>query len=268
MKIRTILRKGSDHKIFCQDFLSFYEDNSWFVGGVFDGCSDSYSQHEIPQSQFPSNLFAKILTSSCKSILIQTQELNFLKFNIEYIFLNLLEDFFKHVYTISTSLGLIEDEMESTVIIFLYHKQTKAGYIIALGDGVIQIDDIFEYIDQNNKPLYPILYIEKILDDIDETMNIWTIDNSIDIMDKFNIRPYKLYKIQDPKNVVISTDGILSFENKNDAGLSPDLIKDIFLKDSSMSNLEKMLPRKYNIVQTQGWVNCDDLGMIRIIFDD
>ena len=54
MIVQTIIRKGFDHVVFCEDFLSTEDSGRYFIGAVFDGCSGGDDSH------FASSLFGKM----------------------------------------------------------------------------------------------------------------------------------------------------------------------------------------------------------------
>lgn len=62
MEIRTVLKKGTDHLVNCEDdlFFSNYYDK-YYVGAIFDGCSSGIKSH------FASSLFGKILQTVLKT---------------------------------------------------------------------------------------------------------------------------------------------------------------------------------------------------------
>jgi len=247
MKIRSLIRKGSDHKVFCQDFMSVYEGQKFIIAGVFDGCSTAYDKHENPISQFASNLLAKVLdycSINYGNLMLLSSE--------EFISCYLAQ-FFKKLKNIKKELMLEDDSLLSTAIILFYNKENKSGYIYAFGDGVIQLDDELIVIDQNNFPKYPILYIDEL------------ISSSLQL--NFPDELVKIIYFENVNNVVISTDGVLTFRNSKEE-LDNNIPKDTLFQNTQMADLTKMLARHYNILKNKNWEHLDDLGMIRFIIDE
>ena len=54
MNAYSVIRKGEDHPVFCEDFMSINNSGRYFIGVVFDGCSSGSDSH------FASSLFGKI----------------------------------------------------------------------------------------------------------------------------------------------------------------------------------------------------------------
>src|SRR5690606_1388793 len=45
MKIHSVIRKGDDHPVFCEDFTTHTNNGRFFLGVVFDGCSGGKESH-------------------------------------------------------------------------------------------------------------------------------------------------------------------------------------------------------------------------------
>ncbi len=245
MKIKTILRKGVDHKVFCEDYLYSFQNERWVIAATFDGCSDAIDSH------FASTLSGKILKN------IVQKNINELSntISIEDFYNFIIYNFLFTLEEMRLKLSLAGKELLSTMILFVYDKENEVGKIIAMGDGIISIDGEITIIDQNNEPEYPIVYAGKITGDnpgvigfLETHKNQWTFN-------KF-------------KDITISTDGLKDWRHKNDGRKNFKEAMDFFILDTEMSKLDVMLARKYNILKLKGWENHDDLGVIRIINDE
>ena len=251
MRIKTIIRKGSEHKGvdnkgYCEDYLYSYEGERWLVAATFDGCSDGVDSH-----------FASALSGKClRAVIANLQEgLKKDSLTLENVFAYLVHDFLHSLENMRHLLKLPGNEMLSTVILLVYDKVSEDGKIIAMGDGIVKINGELYVIDQNNQPEYPIIYagqVSKSYTDILEFLktfkNTWT-----------------FHGLED---VTISTDGLLQWKNKSDETKSFEEAMDYLITDSEMSHLSVMLARKFNILKLKKWENKDDIGIIRILKDE
>jgi len=149
---------------------------------------------------------------------------------------------------------LDEDELLSTLVLFLYDKTKNKGVINIVGDGVISINGEITIIDQNNIPHYLAYYLDDINDQ--EEFNAWY---------KKETAVYPVSKLTD---ITISTDGVLSFypvktPEKDKTEINP---VDYLIKDEYLLHNKAMLGRKCKILYKKYQIqNADDLGIIRII---
>lgn len=244
IKLKKLLRKGFDHKIFCEDYLYSFENDNFIITGVFDGCSTGIDSH------FASSLSGKILKN-----VIQTK----LTLNLDNIQdpkeINrlILFSFFNKLIMIKEILKLHSDEMLSTMILLCYNKHNEDCHIIALGDGVVCINGKLIVINEKNQPTYPIYYSQRL--------------DTVDALDVFLSNHEYQWSFTGIEDVTISTDGLEQWNNiKEPEAKQKEVIKFI-IQDNLFDNLDVMLQRKYNLLRMQGWQNGDDLGIIRLIKD-
>ncbi len=245
MKIKTILRKGFEHKIYCEDYLYSFQNDNWIIAAVFDGCSDGVDSH------FASSLSGKIL----KSIVLGNNGEFHDSLTTDDVFRALNFKFLSELDYMRKKLRLPGNELLSTMILLVYNKHSELGKIIAMGDGIVVINGEITIIDQNNEPEYPIKYAKKVANSMADTgifltehKNLWT-----------------FHGLED---VTISTDGLQQLKNMKDSSKHYTEAMEYFITNTDMSHLDVMLARKYNILKLKGWENLDDLGMIRIINDE
>lgn len=245
MKIRTLVRKGVDHRTFCEDFLYTFENENLIIAATFDGCSDGVDAH-----------FASSLSGKCLSWVVQSVSKNdFYHLGLESVFNEILFKFLYKLDCMKITLNLTNKEVLSTVILLVYDKKEDKGKIIAMGDGIIKINGNLIILDQNNEPEYPIKYASKVTESqktFIEFLNTHT-------------NKWDFEKLED---VTISTDGMEQLTNKFDVNLKFMQALDFFITDEVMSDLPVMLGRKYNILKMKGWENRDDLGVIRIMKEE
>lgn len=245
MKIKTLLRKGFDHRVFCEDYLCSYENENWIIAGVFDGCSGGIESH------FASALSGKIIKQYAKLLCDKYQEG---ESDIMFMRNFLMSNFFYNLETFKKALSLSEMELLSTMILLIYNKKYDTGHVFALGDGIIMINGNITIIDQNNEPDYPVMHIDKI--------------NKKEGLIKFLEENKNQWNFTGLEDIIISTDGLQQFKNKTKDGSNFEEAMNFLIIDKSMEKLDVMLARKYNILKTKGWENYDDIGLIRIMQEE
>lgn len=241
MIIRTVLKKGTDHFVNCEDDLFFSNFSPYYVGAIFDGCSTGIKSH------FASSLYSKILNKTLTSKTILMIDGGY--FSIEEIAKQSFIKFFNKLKKIKHTLNLNELELLSTFIIAIV--KNNQAYIIVSGDGCIVVDDKeikLESVD--NAPDYLAYHLN---------------ENVLNVYEK-NIKKYKFDNIE--SGLSICSDGIYSFRNPDASKTSANVIQDL-LYDKKLIDSEAMLARKYNILTNPkiGYSNYDDLSIVRFIFD-
>ena len=145
MKIYTLLRRGNQHKDFCEDFtMSFPLETHW-LGIVSDGCSSGKASH------FASNLACKII----RQILNQYSEIFTQEADIQVIGKKILLLFMENLAKTQAFLAIPEEELLATVLLAIHHYETKETFIGVLGDGVVVCDEEIHVYDHDNAPDYP-----------------------------------------------------------------------------------------------------------------
>jgi len=240
MKVHQFLKIGSSHRNFCEDF-NFVEqfDKNHILAGVFDGCSSGKDSH------FASSFMAKIIRAEAQKAKSEIRDANFLK---NVLFRSLLK-----LKSLKSDLKLETNELLSTIILFFADIETQTGEIVIFGDGFISVNGEKTIIDQDNTPQYAAYFLEEITD-FESFENI------------FKNNAFYL-KMNELKDITISTDGILSFAktDMNEAEIKPEdyLATNLFLNQNPA-----MFGRKINLLKSKyDLVNQDDLGIIRVIFE-
>jgi hypothetical protein len=243
MEVYQLIRRGQEHKDFCQDFLLAHQINGRFeIFGVFDGCSTGIDSH------FASALMAKTIKAELEFIDLESlNSCSDLMDRILFQSIQSLKDF-------RNALMLQTDELLSTMIILILDRSAESAEILAFGDGLVSINGKDHLIDQNNQPEYIAYYLDMIN----------TYEDYIKCMADYGQR----FKIENVHDISISTDGINTFKSNGSCETNeivPNpleyLIHNHFLKN----NLA-MMSRKCNILKMKfGMVNQDDLALIRIV---
>jgi len=127
-------QRGGDHNS-CEDSVWVEETEHHVYGGVFDGCGKGVKSYWA--SQTLAYLFRSVWKSSMVTILDVTIGLILAK----------MEEIAR-----LTSTDIVN--FESTVMLFIYDKDSKTLYLRCFGDGVFYVNDIETIIDQGNKPDY------------------------------------------------------------------------------------------------------------------
>jgi len=254
MYIRSLLKKGNGHELACQDSVFTNETEEFIFSAVFDGCS------EVVDSHFASNLLNKTFKYSVEeNITNRKNEINNFyldeknNYSIEKESAKILKSFFAKLNQVREVLNLSSNDFAATCIFLFYDKIFEEGVIYVFGDGVLLINEERIIIDHDNKPKYITYYWKELTESKESLYN-------------FLISYDQVWKLNKIKNVVISTDGILTFKNNNN--INEDILYSI-LEETKINDQEKIhqnffLNKKYNILLKDGWSHYDDIGLVRI----
>lgn len=230
MIVRTLVKKGTDHPVYCEDDLFTFEKDELFIGAIFDGCSTGIKSH------FASALHAKILKNVVLSITNSKSASGFLQYATLSVFIRELKKAIEY-------LQLDTLEVLSTMIICFIQDNKVDVYII--GDGCVKIDDRhFKYESEGNAPDYPAYHVNDsiLLGDYVKELHTTFV-----------------------KDVSICSDGIYSFKGPDLTTDYFSVVDEKLLQDVSLINSEAMLGRKYNMLTKQGLSNYDDISIVRFI---
>lgn len=229
MDVRTLVKRGTDHLVYCEDDLFTFNDGTTYVGAVFDGCSSGIKSH------FASSLCAKIVKKAVTLDLLDHLSLSDINYSLFVHLVMGLKD-------IRQRLGLTELELLSTAIIAVV-RGNKAS-VFASGDGVLIHEGKSTVIESvGNAPDYLAYH----LDD-------YTALETVDFYD---------FDLED-KGLSICTDGMMSFRNPDPMAHMP-RVSDFLLRDESLRTSEAMLGRKYNMLVKEGYTNYDDVSIVRFM---
>jgi len=247
MRVQTIIRKGKDHPVFCEDFLAIENHGRYFIGAVFDGCSGGNESH------FASSLLGKIFKQVLNEEPLSGD-------SIEDKAKDFVKKLVQKLFDIKTILELQDNDLLSTLIMLMYDKVHGEALVISVGDGIIHCDGKYTVLENKRfKSTHPDIYKnmpDYIAYDIVELgldrsyFDIW-FDNHI-----------VLTKYIDPKDISISTDGIFTFSTPSE---EVDTIY-FLMEDDKWIGHKIMLSKKVNILRTKyKSVHRDDLSIIRLI---
>lgn len=251
MILQKVLRRGSDHADFCQDFYAIGETPNFLYCSIFDGCSGGKESH------FASTLFAKAFNDVIKNFydILNSENLNSSEQNSKF----LLYMISRKVSEVKKVLHLDITELLSTVILCTINKNTKECLITAFGDGYFRVDGTevtiknTRFINKDNGDNMP----DYLVYDIDK------IEGYGDFEAWFHSKS-EIHKFENVTNVTISSDGICTFKNFKSCNEKIDPI-DFLVKDEGLIDTKNMLERKYNILKNKYClINTDDLSVIRI----
>lgn len=249
----SILNKRSpDHLNWCEDNYFIYENDKIIVGAVLDGCSTGKDSHWASKT-------LALVFDSLKPLWNNFEIFENPDINPIYYIDKIIADCSNSLSEISTTLKLPFDNFLSTIVFFVYHKETKQLAVKFFGDGAFfyKTDEVDgEYImvenDEKNMPLYLGYYFKNENNNLTryiETRNCYILENVVDFS--------------------ICSDGIFSFKhhpllNKNQEDELKNPI-DFLIKDKFLQNLKAGLSRKFNMLTKQGYVIEDDLTVMRYI---
>ena len=252
MILHKVLRRGSDHPDFCQDFYAIGETPNFLYCAIFDGCSGGKDSH------FASTLFNKAFNDVMKNLydFLNTEK------EIEQNSKFLLYMMSRKISEVKKVLHLDIIELLSTAVICVVNKNTRECLITAFGDGYFYVDGT-EVIIKNtrfinkengdNMPDYMAYDLEKI--EAYGDFELWFDSKS------------EIHKFENVNNISIASDGICTFKNFKASNHVINPI-DFLVKDEALMDTKNMLERKYNILQNKYcMINTDDISLIRIKFE-
>lgn len=240
MHIHTLLRIGAFHTNHCEDFtFTAQTSKNRLLIAVMDGCTMSDESH------FAANLCGKLL----RKIAVQLEYEHLknppmdLKQELKYIMQRLMDE----LAAAKNQLSLSREEMLHTLIIATVDKETRNAEVLVIGDGLVTInEDVFVF-DQDDKPDYLGYHIGR-------DFESWYISQKqfISAM-QFN-------------RISIATDGIFTFRNftANTAAPQDEIYLQLLFDDNNMLQTNK-LETTYNKLQQEGWMNGDDVAVVRVM---
>ena len=237
MEVRTLLKRGTDHLVNCEDDLFTFNDGTTYIGAVFDGCSTGIKSH------FASTLYEKIL----KKYLLKKDRL----FTLDEIPLRvtgqiIVDEVYSQLNLISSVLKLDPLEILSTMILVIV--RDNQAHVIVSGDGCIYLNDgVSAEETKIESPENAPDYLAYHLKDLQEAH-----------------ASLKEYSFEVGKTISICSDGIYSFTDKNKKDVS-NIVIPCLLYDESLLKSEAMLSRKYNLLLKEGYSNYDDISIVRFI---
>lgn len=143
----TALRRGYTHPLFCEDFLFTHQLGDRFqVMAVMDGSSMGET------SFFASTLVAKLLRRVCTQIVylpvfngpLSLPELGEL----------LIKQLFDELKQARNTLFLSQEETLTTLLLAITDQTLQQSWVMAVGDGVLLVNDHLQVFNQDNQPDY------------------------------------------------------------------------------------------------------------------
>jgi len=235
MEVRTLLKRGADHHVNCEDDLFTFKDGNTYIGAVFDGCSTGIKSH------FVSTLYNKILNAYCNNLFPIYKE-----WSLEGIGRSIFKSLYHSLNEVKTSLYLDPLELLSTVILTVI--RDGRVFVLVSGDGCFYISDgksaeETKIESPGNAPDYLAYHLNSIEEALLST---------------------KEYTFEMQKTFSICSDGIYSFTDKEKKDVSSRVIESLLYEETLIKS-EAMLARKYNMLLKEGYSNYDDLSIVRFI---
>lgn len=246
--LSAVTRKSDTHINWCEDNHYVFQNDKIIFGAVFDGCSKGVN------SEWASKTLSLIFKQH-ESVYVGWN-LSDLCFSSDFIMSRLVNDFllnkvFHKMVRLYNELNLTHLDFLSTMVVFLYEKESKYLYVKFLGDGfffyrhgdeLIKIEN-----NENNMPNYLAYLFSK---PFVEVVN--------------NIEERTSYLIAGVEDFSICTDGIKSFVYKIDPeGLELRDPVHFLIDDAALTHQKNGLIKKVNILKREGWLLDDDLTVIR-----
>lgn len=247
MKVQSVIRKGSEHPVFCEDFLVKSKSGRFFLGAVFDGCSGGDDSH------FASSLQGKIFR--------QVNESGALFGNsLEKLAKEFMRKFVRKMFDTRVTLNLQDNDMFATFIMIIYDTVKGEALTVTIGDGIVCCDGEITILENDRFEIsYPEEY-KNMPDYISYDLVELGLDK--DLFDVWFDRRVTLTKFIDPQDISISTDGLLTFNTPIE---EIDILHFLLIDDQWMKN-DIMLSKKVNILRTRyKTTHKDDISIIRLL---
>jgi len=250
MKVHSVIRKGKDHPVHCEDFMAQHTVGRYFIGAVFDGCSGGNDSH------FASSLFGKIF----KQILTYQGFMS--GANMEDRAREFMRAFVNKMFDVRVTLNLEDNDMLATFMMLVYDKVHGEAIVLTIGDGVICCDGSFIVLENTRFELsHP-----KKFRDMPDYISYDLVDLGLDKrgFDKWYEGHVTVHKFEDPQDISIATDGILTFNTPPE---EPVDVGRFLLVDDNWVNNKIMLSKKVNVLNTKyKTTHKDDISIIRLVF--
>jgi len=247
MKVQTVIRKGSEHPVFCEDFLSTQDAGRYFVGAVFDGCSGGNDSH------FASSLFGKIFNQILgEGAMAGT--------SIEEKAKDFMRKFVTNLFKAKVALGLLDKDMLATFMMIVYDKVHGECLIMTIGDGIICCDGELTILENDRfKIAEPTRYMDMPNYIAYDIVDLGLQPSGFDVwFDRF----VTLTRHDNPEDISIATDGLLTF---NTPVVAVDPLHFLLVDQNWIKN-KIMLSKKVNILASKHkTTHKDDISIIRLI---
>ncbi|RBL89831.1 protein phosphatase 2C domain-containing protein [Chitinophaga flava] len=243
MKIYATLQIGDFHLNHCEDYYLIENiGTDRLLMAVMDGCTmarDSY---------FASTLVARILKKIC--ITQGYQELynpGKPKPSLEDQLKLILSELMTTLKQMQEQLLLEQQDLLTTLILFLADKKENTGIILTIGDGLVSINGHLTEFDHDNKPDYLGFHLHQ---DFDQWYHSLT---------------QKIF-VPNIQHISIATDGILFFKPCRNVDIPLEDPVELLLHDKSDMDKDDMLDRKLKTLEhVYGLRPTDDIAIIRVI---
>jgi hypothetical protein len=238
----NLCKRGDSHLLHCEDstLLSVLNEQL-VVMAVSDGCSSA------KDSVFAAKLFCKLLDNCGPGV--PFDGITATRVALEMMIAQVCSQFL----LLQQILKLSTDEMLATLLVAVFNVETGDASVIAIGDGLVVCNGEVTEIDQNNTPNYLGYYLATQTTVVPEYLNEWLAINS------------RTFDFKEVKDLALSSDGILTFQQKPGVNeMAADAVH-YFLLDEPMSRQYQIFERMYNIYYNKyGMRHYDDLGIVRI----
>lgn len=242
LHIFTTLQRGYTHPLFCEDFLFTHSlGQRYIVAAVMDGSTMGTT------SYFASTLVAKLLNKVCTSLVHQPDFQEFQQ--VSAIGKALLQQLFQELKQARNQLYLSREETLTTLLLLVTDQVKRQGWVMAIGDGLVAINDTLSILDQGDRPGYLADYIYKNLDD-------WWGSY------------HQIWEVEPFTSLAIATDGLLAIELPQALATEESFPQRLMISDLDLAN-PYALDQTLHQLQKQYQADFqDDIAMVRIIMGD
>ena len=246
MKIVTLLKRGTYHQNFNEDFLFHHAlSDDISICAVVDGCSSAKDSH------FTSSLYAKSLHKTARMLprmkeIVEDLDLEIM--SLEDIADFFMKQLFEDLKRTKKLFFLQTEELLSTIVLLIYNNKSRSALIKMNGDGLFSVNKRITEIDQNNTPNFLGYHLDSRFETVNaDAIQTWSFESVTDVS--------------------ISTDGIDKLLNKSKTEPPGFNVRERFLIDKPENLPENHMESLFDSFVKKGFVPHDDIGIIRLIND-
>lgn len=231
----TTLKRGYTHPIFCEDFLFTHQlGERYQIMAVMDGSTMGTT------SFFASTLVAKLLKKTCVQIAYQ---LDFQLNTPNKLGKALMKQLFAELSQARSQLFLGQDELYTTLLLTVLDKPQQKAWVLAIGDGIITVNEQCNVLDHHNQPDYVAYHLQENFDD-------WWANHS------------QIWEFEKVKNLALATDGLLAIESNN-SELLPSFMQPLLIEGLDQANPHSLDQKLGKLLHQHQAQLQDDLAIVR-----
>lgn len=203
MRTEQLYIRGNMHEQHNEDALvSFEIDDCISISAVMDGCSGGTESH------FASALLVKVINKALQLLMNSGsgEPLDLCAYSSAELGEALLGLVYREIGEIKEHLHLETEEILSTLLLAVYHRDRDQLWINVSGDGIFGVNEHVTVIDQHNVPDFMGYHLGRLT--FEQWRSVHTKTFEYSKVDRFFLATDGLEKIRPPKNVELTRESI------------------------------------------------------------